>query len=80
MPRERSERGLATAPVRQTPNGAVADLVNIQGLRLYVYPDGHMNLSGGDGDGYPFDSIAEFGAALMELLRRVEVEARRGRG
>jgi hypothetical protein len=45
---------------------------------LYVYPDGHLNLAGREG-GYPFDSIAEFGAALMELLRRIEVEARRGR-
>jgi hypothetical protein len=37
MPREQTERGLATAPVRRTPKGAVADLVNIEGLRLYVY-------------------------------------------
>ncbi len=29
MPREQTERGLATAPVRRTPKGAVADLVNI---------------------------------------------------
>lgn len=79
MPREQTERGLTTAPVRRTPKGAVADLVNIPGLRLYVYPDGHMNLSGGDGGGYPFESIAEFGASLMQLLRRVDVEARRGR-
>lgn len=78
MPRAQTERGLATAPVRRTPKGAVADLVNIEGLRLYLYPDGHLNLAGRDG-GYPFESIAEFGSALMELLRRVEVEARRGR-
>jgi hypothetical protein len=37
-----------------------------------------MNLAGRDGS-YPFDSITEFGAALMELLRRIELEARRGR-
>jgi hypothetical protein len=78
MPRERSERGLTTAPIRRTKKGAVADLVNIEGLRLYVYPDGHLNLAGRDG-GYPFNSIAEFAAAMMELVRRVEVEARRSR-
>jgi hypothetical protein len=33
-----------------------------------------MNLSGGDGGGYPFESIAEFGASLMQLLWRVGVD------
>jgi hypothetical protein len=78
MPRERTERGMATAPIRRTPKGAVADLVNIQGLKLYVYPDGHMNLAGRDG-GYPFNSVAEFAATLMGLVRRIEVEASRDR-
>lgn len=57
----------------------MADLVNIQGLRLYVYPDGHLHLQGAEGSGYPFESVAEFAEALMGLIRRIEVEARRGR-
>lgn len=76
MPRESSERGLATAPIRQTEKGAVADLINIPGLRIYVYPDGHMNLSGREG-GYPFESITEFVWSLSALLRKLELEARR---
>jgi len=71
-----SERGLATAPIRRTGKQAVADLINIPGLRFYVYPDGHMNLSGREG-GYPFDSITEFVWSLSALLRKLELEARR---
>lgn len=78
VPRERTERGLATAPIRRTGKGAVADLVSIPGLRLYVYPNGHLNLAGPDG-GYPFNSVAEFAATLMGLVRQVEIEAKRGR-
>lgn len=75
MARERTEHDFSTAKIRRTSTGAAANLFNIQGLRLFVYPDGRVNLVGINGR-YVFESTTEFAAALMGLLRRMEVQAR----
>jgi hypothetical protein len=74
-----TERGLGNAPIKQTPKGAVANLISIPGLKMYMYPDGHMNLAGKEG-GYPFDSFAEFIGELGHLAERLRREVSRGRG
>jgi hypothetical protein len=43
-----------------------------------MYPDGHLNLAGKEG-GYPFESFAEFVAALGHLAERLRKEANRDR-
>lgn len=76
MARERTKRGLTTAPLRRTDKGCVVDLNNC-GAHLYMTKDGHVFLNGtnpetGRKDGYPFTSPLQFVEALSVLLRRME--------
>jgi hypothetical protein len=59
-------------PFRITDNGAVTDLKN-----LYVYPDGHANLTFDDGKNWPCADGMEVVEAITYIFREMQREAKK---
>jgi hypothetical protein len=63
---------LYKADVKLTPKGAKIDLGT-----LYLYPDGHGNLTFADGRNWPFAEQLQTIEGLLDLVRMVQDAARR---
>jgi hypothetical protein len=64
---------IAPAPIEDTPSG-----VKVALKALYVYPDGHSNLTFADGTNWPLaDEYELVGYLANELLRPMQKRARR---
>ena len=57
--------------IRLTPKGAVVDLD-----KLYIYPDGHGNLTHADGHNWPFNDSLEFMERVVLLFRQLHTAAK----
>jgi hypothetical protein len=62
---------LYRAPIRLTPKGAVVQLD-----KLYVYPDGHANLTFANGKNWPCTDGYQVVEALALLLRQLQKAAK----
>jgi hypothetical protein len=62
---------LYDADIKLTPKGVTVSLG-----KLYIYPDGHGNLTFADGKNWPFNDQYQVIEGLTLLLRKMEKSAR----
>jgi len=72
MARRSMRNPMYEVPFRITDNGAVTDLKS-----LYVYPDGHANLTFADGKNWPCADGIEVVEAITYIFREMQREAKK---